>query len=134
MVLGWRAGWPDRPGGERVTGSVPGEDARAGPGMAVVAGPAEIDHGNARLLRNAVEQAAGAHAVVVVDLADNKFCDSSGIAALVMAQRYAQARGGEVRLVLGAPAVWRIFKRTGADSAFRIFATVAEAAAAPAAG
>ena len=118
-----------------VTGSGPGERflVRSVEGVAVVTPPAEIDLANAGALREALAAAGRDHVVVVVDLAANEFCDSTGISALVMARKQARAAGGEVRLVLGSPAVRRVFKVTGVDQMFRIFDSLPDAvAAAPA--
>lgn len=118
-----------------VTGSGPGQRflVRSAEGVAVVTPPAEIDLANAGALREALAAAGRDHVVVVVDLAANEFCDSTGISALVMARKQARAAGGEVRLVLGSPAVRRVFKVTGVDQMFRIFDSLPEAvAAAPA--
>jgi anti-anti-sigma factor len=112
---------------------VPGEPAPLGfpispaAGAAVVGVPAEVDWRNAEQLRQAVESAATGSPVVVADLRANRFCDSSGIAALVMGAKQVEAGGGELRLVLDGTAVQRIFKLTGVDRRFRIFASVPDA-------
>jgi anti-sigma B factor antagonist len=99
-------------------------------GLSVVTPPAEITIQNAEQLREALAAASGDHAVVVVDMTANEFCDSSGISELVMAQKRARAAMGEVRLVMSGPEVRRIFKVTGVDGIFRIFGSLANAVAA----
>jgi anti-sigma B factor antagonist len=98
---------------------------------AVVSTPAEIDASNAGLLRQVIEAAVRERPVVVVDLAGNEFCDSSAILALVMGRKQAETAGSEVRLVMGGPAVRRIFKSTGVDGVFPVFATLPDALAGP---
>jgi anti-sigma B factor antagonist len=99
-------------------------------GVSVVTPPAEITIQNARQLREALTAARSAHAVVVVDMTANDFCDSSGISELVMAHKRAREAMGEVRLVMSGPVVRRIFKVTGVDGIFRIFGSLADAVAA----
>jgi anti-anti-sigma factor len=98
--------------------------------LSVVSAPAEITIQNSQQLRQALAAAGSRHPIVVVDMTANEFCDSSGISELVMAQKRARAGSGEVRLVMGASAVRRIFKVTGADSVFRIFEGMPDAVAA----
>ena len=73
---------------------------------AVVALPAEIDITIADQVRedmlSVINQGA---ALLVADLSNTTFCDSSGVSALVRAFRRAQADGGEMRLVVSTPAV-----------------------------
>ena len=98
--------------------------------LAVVTPPAEITIQNARQLREALAAARNDHVIVIVDMAANEFCDSSGISELVMAQKRAREAMGEVRLVMRDPAVRRIFKVTGVDGIFRIFERLEDAVAA----
>lgn len=92
----------------------------------VVTPPAEIDVLNSGKLRDALLSALADHATVVVDMTANKFCDSSGLQALVAAHR---CRPGELRVAVDHTHVQRIFKLTGADRVIRIFSTVADAIA-----
>ncbi len=96
-------------------------------GLPIVSGPEEIDIRNAGALRSALLTAAAQGPVVVVDLSDTEFCDSSGLNVLVRALRRAQAAGGEVRLVATKPAVLRILGVTGVGSIFRVHASLEEA-------
>jgi anti-sigma B factor antagonist len=99
-------------------------------GLAVVTPPGEIDLANAGQLREELAAAATQHATIVVDMTANKFCDSSGISALIAAHKRAQAAGGELRLVMASPAVRKVFKVTGVDRVLRIFDSLPEAVAA----
>ncbi|HTA04682.1 MAG TPA: STAS domain-containing protein [Streptosporangiaceae bacterium] len=98
-------------------------------GLPVVTAPAEIDIRNASELAAALLAAATGHPTVVADLGDTEFCDSSGLSVLVMAMKRAQADGGELRLVVRAPSVLRVFAVTGVDKVFRMFASLPEAVA-----
>jgi anti-sigma B factor antagonist len=105
----------------------PGMKITAADGAAVVTVPAEVDWRNADQLREAITSVVADQPVIVADMTDNRFCDSSGIAALVMAAKRVEARDGELRLALDGGAVRRIFKLTGVDQRFRIFGTVTDA-------
>ena len=85
-------------------------------GLPVVRGPAEIDITNAGQLRAALLAAAAqGHATIVVDLTETSFCDTSGLQVLVLAHRRAAAEGGELRLVVRAATLLRLFSLTGVD-------------------
>jgi anti-sigma B factor antagonist len=96
----------------------------------VVAAPGEIDVTSAADLRTAlVAAAARGHGTFVVDMSLTRFCDSSGLHALVAAQRRAQAEGGEVLLVVPDTAVLRVLAITGVDQVIPSFASLDEALA-----
>lgn len=97
-------------------------------GMPVVRAPAEIDIANAGQLRAALLESAGqGHATIVVDLSETGFCDTAGLQVLVLGHRRATAEGGELRLVVQAASLMRLFSLTGVDSVIPIFATLDEA-------
>jgi anti-sigma B factor antagonist len=114
-----------------VTG-VPGQgfQVMAVDGVAVVIAPAEIDAASAGALRDAITSAGTGRAAIVVDMTATEFCDSSGLSVLVWAHKRARARGGELRLVMGSPAVYQVFKVTAVDRVLRIFTSLPEAVAA----
>lgn len=58
---------------------------------------------------------AAAPAVLVVDLSGLAFMDSSGLRALVLADRRAQKAGRRLAIVPGQPAVRRVFEITQLD-------------------
>ncbi|HEX5297912.1 MAG TPA: STAS domain-containing protein, partial [Streptosporangiaceae bacterium] len=71
----------------------------------------------------------------VVDMSRTRFCDSSGLHALMAAHRRARAQDGEVLMVIPDAAVPRVFALTGMDQVIPSFASLAEALAqAPAPG
>ena len=103
-------------------------------GLPVVSAPAEVDVSNADGLREALLACADAgHAVLVVDMRGTAFCDSTGLHQLVRAHKRATAAGGEVRLVITAPTVLRLFAIVGIDRFFPIFRSLDEAVAGPSA-
>jgi len=99
-------------------------------GVAVVAAPEEIDITNAAGLRAALlEAAAQENGTFVVDLSQTQFCDSAALNVLVRAHQRAQAEGGEVRLVICAADILRIFAVTGIDSVIPSFLSLGKALA-----
>jgi anti-sigma B factor antagonist len=104
-------------------------------GIPVVTTWGEIDVTNAAGLRVALpEAAAGGHETLVVDMSQTLFCDTAGIQALVSAHKQAQAKGGEVLLVITTAAVLRIFAITGLDGVIPHFGSREEALAAASQG
>ena len=98
-------------------------------GVPVVA-PVEIDITNAETLRSALlTAAADGHGTVVVDLTRTRFCDSSGLHALLAVHRRAEAEGREVLLVIPCTTVLRVFALTAMDRVIPNFTTLAEALA-----
>ena len=83
----------------------------------VVGAPAEIDIMTAGELRAVLLEATGAgHPVVVVDMTRTRFCDATGLHALLAAHKRALAEGGGLRLVIPADgAVSRVIGLTGLD-------------------
>jgi anti-sigma B factor antagonist len=97
-------------------------------GIPVVRAPAEIDIANAGQLRAALLAAAGdGHACLVVDLSETSFCDTAGLQVLVLGHRRAVAEGGELRLVVQAAPLLRLFSLTGVDRVIPTYATPDEA-------
>jgi anti-sigma B factor antagonist len=97
-------------------------------GVPVVTAPEEIDIANAAGLKVALHEAAGpGRGLVVVDMSRTRFCDSTGLNALVSAARQARAEGGEVRLVVVGDAVARIVALTGVDRVIPIYASLEDA-------
>jgi anti-sigma B factor antagonist len=58
---------------------------------------------------------ATAPAVLLIDLSDLDFMDSSGLRALVMADQRAKSAGRRLAIVPGPPAVRRVFEITQLD-------------------
>jgi anti-sigma B factor antagonist len=99
-------------------------------GVPVVAAPEEIDMTNAAGLRAALLEAAErGDGTLVVDMTRTRFCDTSGLHALVGAHQRAQAGSGQTLLVIPDTAVLRIVAITGIDRVIPTFATLEEALA-----
>jgi anti-sigma B factor antagonist len=99
-------------------------------GVPVVLAPEEIDITNAAMLRAALLAAAATgHQAFVVDLTRTRFCDASGVHALVAAHRRAQAEHRRMLLAGPGAAVSRLFSITGLDRVTPIFASLDEALA-----
>src|SRR5438552_4212588 len=99
-------------------------------GVPVVAAPEEIDITNADALRSALlEGAAHGHGTLVADMTLTRFCDSSGLHALLAAHKRAQSEGGELLLVIPAIAVLRVFAITGLDRVIPNFTSLDQALA-----
>ena len=99
-------------------------------GVPVVMAPEEVDITNAPELRAALASAAGGgSAIFVADLTRTRFCDSSGVHALVTAHRSAQAEGGQLLLAACAPAVLRVLAVTGVDRVIPSFTSLQDALA-----
>jgi anti-sigma B factor antagonist len=90
---------------------------------AIVVLPAEIDISNAQRICDQLHAvfATGA-TVVVADLTSTVFCDTTGLHALVKAQRRAAAEGAQLRLVIspGGP-VHRVLELMGLDRLLPVF-------------
>jgi len=79
-------------------------------------------------VREAFDRALASGApVMVVDLAEVGFCDSSGLNLLLQARLDAEAAGVVLRLAAPPPAVTRVFELTGAGGVFSVHASVEEA-------
>ena len=99
-------------------------------GVPVVAAPEEIDITNAEALRSALlTAAADGPGTLVVDMTGTRFCDSSGLHALIAAHKRAEAEGREVLLVIPGAPVLRVFALTGMDRVIPNFTSLAEALA-----
>ena len=65
---------------------------------------------------------------LILDLADVEFCDSSGLSALLIADRKMREHGGVVKLAGVQKKVLNLIKISHLDRAFLIYDTVAKAA------
>jgi anti-sigma B factor antagonist len=91
-------------------------------GVPVVRAPEEIDITNADGLREAMAEAGTrGNETFVVDMTGTRFCDSSGLQALLRAYERARDQGGRVILAIPGPHVLRILAITGID---RVIPTV----------
>ena len=96
-------------------------------GVPVVTAPQEIDITTAAGLRTAMLAAAArGHGRFVVDMTRTRFCDSSGLHALVAAHKRARAANQELLLVIPGTAARRIFAITGIDRVIPTFTSLDE--------
>jgi anti-sigma B factor antagonist len=97
-------------------------------GATVVGVAGEIDNYTAPELRDALIAAfeAGAR-VVVVDLSDTAFLDSSALGALVGIEKRQQGTGSELRVACPTPRLRKLFDISRLDEVIRVADSVAEA-------
>jgi anti-sigma B factor antagonist len=97
-------------------------------GLCVVSVSGEVDVYTSPQLKSAlVEAADGGCEVIVVDMDKVSFIDSSGLGVLVGALRRVRESGGDLRVACDRDNVAKIFRITGLDRVFPMFATVDEA-------
>lgn len=90
----------------------------------------ECDLTNADVLRERLLALLGSQtSCVILDLAGLTFIDSSGLTALVVADRRARELGGTIVLAGARKIVARVLSLTALDKHFPVYATVAEALA-----
>ena len=94
--------------------------------VSVVTLPAEIDVTNADATREellaVLNQGA---AMLVADMSETVFCDSSGVSALVRVFRHSATSGAALRLVVSTPAVQRVLSITGVNRLVDVYPSVA---------
>jgi anti-anti-sigma factor len=90
--------------------------------LSVVTLPIEIDATNSnRVEADLAAACVPGVSVVVADLSDTTFCDSTGMRALVHTQQLAASLGIEFRLVVTAQPVLRILELTGLMTVLRLY-------------
>jgi anti-anti-sigma factor len=99
---------------------------------AIVTLPAEIDIGNADLVRDTLlavlNRGVG---TLVADMTGTTFCGCDGVTALIRAHHRAAANHAELRVAAIAPVVLRLLALTGVDYLIPVSGTVAAALAGP---
>ncbi|MER7580673.1 STAS domain-containing protein [Kitasatospora sp. NPDC097691] len=125
---------PCEPSGDHESGDLRVEVLDRGP-VRIVTLAGELDHDTADGLRAALARPSvpGVERIVV-DLADLRFCDSTGLNILLRARLDAEAAGHLLELAGPNAVVARIFAITGADTVLRIHPDVATAIGAPGPG
>lgn len=94
----------------------------------VVSVQGRLTMGGAGELKSAVDrEVAGGHTLVVVNLEDTTFMDSSGLGALVGGLRSARAAGGDLRIAAVGAQVRTVLELTTMDRVLRPYASVEEA-------
>lgn len=118
---------PDQEGADGARFTV---TARTGPGPAVLSLGGELDHDTAAALHDALQACVGARPPrILVDCADLRFCDSTGLNVLLRGRLAALEVGTTVELSALRPPVARMFEITGASSVFPTYRTLDEALA-----
>ncbi|MFF8844204.1 STAS domain-containing protein [Streptomyces sp. NPDC015127] len=102
-----------------------------GPGICRVTVAGELDVATAGDVRNVLNAAMGSYRQIVVDLGALRFCDCSGLSALLAAARTARARGVELRLRAVPHYLARILRLSGTRGAFTIESGPVQAADQP---
>jgi anti-sigma B factor antagonist len=87
----------------------------------------EVDVHSATQLRDRLLPLVAAGHPVVVDLTGLSFLDSTGLGVLVAARNQAQEAGAELRLVCTSDRMLKLFRITGLDAVFEIYATLPQA-------
>jgi anti-sigma B factor antagonist len=95
----------------------------------VIALPEQIDLSNAAGFAEKLTAAVSHEAAVIIDMSATRFCDCAGARAIVRAYKRATDSGVEVRLVVTAALVRRIFGLMGVDRLLDIYPSVAAAQA-----
>jgi anti-sigma B factor antagonist len=98
---------------------------------AVVSLPVEVDISLADQVREDLLSVLNrGPAALIVDMGRTTFCDSAGVHALIRAHKRAAASSADMRLVVTAPAVLRVFSITGVDRLIAVCPSVSAALAA----
>jgi anti-sigma B factor antagonist len=91
-------------------------------GTSVLSARGEIDVATAPELRRYLHARADAgRTVVVMDLSQASFLDSTGLGVLVGANKRLHESGGELRLVVTEPRILKVFEITGLHEVFAIY-------------
>ncbi|MET7644198.1 STAS domain-containing protein [Streptomyces sp. NPDC005426] len=88
----------------------------------------DLDHATAPELRRVVDSLTQTRGqLLVLDLADLRFCDSSGITALLVARNLTAERGADIALAAVPANTARILRIVGLDRVFTIHPDTATA-------
>ncbi|WP_406091568.1 STAS domain-containing protein [Streptomyces sp. NBC_01013] len=98
--------------------TITARDAATGPVLEIAG---DLDHSTAPELRRVVDRlpVTGGQ-LLVLDMADVQFCDSSGISALLAARNLAMEKGGDIALAAVPANTARILRIIGLDRVFTL--------------
>ncbi len=82
----------------------------------------ELDLATVPVLEDALQRAERTHDLVVVDLRDLTFLDSTGLHVLISAEQRARRSSSRLVIVQGPPQVRRLLELTGAIAQLRVVA------------
>ena len=99
------------------------------PGVAVLDVGGEIDVATSPELQEIlVELIGNGPELLIVNLTDVSFIDSSGLGVLVGALKHVRAAGGDLRLVVTQPHIIKLLNLTGLDDVFSVAPNLSDAA------
>lgn len=90
----------------------------------VVALPEDIDLTNVAGVAEQLTLAVCRHSIVIIDMSATRFCDCAGARVIVRAHKRAAEGGAELRLVVTADPVRRIFGLLGVDRLLDLYPSV----------
>ena len=97
-------------------------------GVPVIAVSGEVDLSTAPELREMLLPfAESSPPLVVADLTDVTFVDSTALGVLVTSLKHIRAGGGDLRLVVTQPHISKVLDITGLSDVFSVYTTTAEA-------
>jgi anti-sigma B factor antagonist len=97
-------------------------------GVPVLQVRGEIDVATAPEFHASLTELIGqGRAVVIVDMTEVSFIDSTGLGVLVSAEKASRAAGHELRLVVTQPHVTKLLALTGLDEVFTVVSTTQDA-------
>src|SRR4051812_6365354 len=85
------------------------------PREVIVRLPEEIDIGNAAGVAEELTSAVSRNPVVIIDMSATRFCDCAGVRAIARVHKRATGGGAELRSVVTAASVRRVFGLIGVD-------------------
>lgn len=117
-----RVGEKRRMGGNKVSGAegvstgrpLLTVESRENEGALVVALNGEFDLASARLVDEELERAQQSYKLVILDLTQVTFMDSTGLHVVLGANQRLRQAGGALRVIPGSPQVQRLLALTGA--------------------
>ncbi len=98
-------------------------EIRNAPDRVVLCLHGELDLASAPLLAQEIESAAADAAMIVLDLQELQFIDSTGLRIVLAANERSQERGQEFALTRGSQQVQRLLTITGVGEHLRIIAS-----------
>ena len=98
-------------------------------GLPVLGVRGEVDVYSAPGLKSRISEMLPESSLILVDLSEVAFLDSTGLGALVAARTSAIEAGGNLPLVCDRERILKLFTITGLDQVFQIFQTVDAAVA-----
>lgn len=88
-----------------------------------------LDLATAPTVRAALNEAAeqGSHELLIVDLSQLEFLDSTGLGVLIGAHRRAAERGASFRLIVSEGRIFRLLNITGLSGVFAVYRAIEDA-------